>query len=94
MGTFSNSLALAATLLATIAFIPQQANAERVCRQDCVGPICKEKCVESGDRDHAKIRTEGRDHDQIRTEGRSNRSRDRNPDVELKTPGVGVEIGR
>jgi hypothetical protein len=79
-------------LLATIALIPQQAAAERVCRQDCVGPVCKERCVESRDRD--------RDHDQIRTEGRSDRSRDRedrrdrNPGVELKAPGVGVEIGR
>jgi hypothetical protein len=88
MRTLSNSLAVAATLLATIAFIPQQANAERVCRQDCVGSVCKEKCVES------------RDRDQIRTEGRSDRSRDRedsrdrNPGVELKAPGVGVEIGR
>jgi hypothetical protein len=100
MGTFSNSLALAATLLATIAFIPQQANAERVCRQDCVGPVCKEQCVESRDRDRDQIRTESRDHDQIETEGRSDRgkdredSRDRNPGVELKAPGVGVEIGR
>ena len=100
MRTLSNSLVVAATLLATIAFIPQQANAERVCRQDCVGPVCKERCVESRDRDHDKIRIEGRDHDQIRTEGRSDRSRhredsrDRNPGVELKAPGVGVEIGR
>jgi len=90
MRTLSNSLAVAATLLATVAFIPQQANAERVCRQDCVGPVCKENCVESRDRDH----------DQIRTEGRSDRSKDRedskdrNPGVELKAPGVGVEIGR
>ena len=94
MRTLLNSLAITATLLATIALIPQRANAERVCRQDCVGPVCKEKCVESRDRDR------DRDHDQIRTEGRSDRSRhredskDRNPGVELKVPGVGVEIGR
>jgi hypothetical protein len=102
MRTLSNSLVVAATLLATIAFIPQQANAERVCRQDCVGPVCKERCVETRDRDrdHDQIRIEGRDRDQIRTEGRSDRSRqredsrDRNPGIELKAPGVGVEIGR
>jgi hypothetical protein len=92
--TLPNCLAVAATLLTMIAFLPQPANAERVCRQDCVGPVCKEQCVESRDRDR------DHDHDQIRTEGRSDRnrdredSRDRNPGVELKAPGVGVEIGR
>jgi hypothetical protein len=33
--------------VATAAFIPQTANAERVCRQDCVGPVCQERCVET-----------------------------------------------
>ena len=81
-------------MLTTIAFTPQQANAERVCRQDCVGSVCKENCVESRDRDHDKIRTEGRsDRSKDREDNRED-SRDRNPGVELKAPGVGVEIGR
>jgi Ni/Co efflux regulator RcnB len=92
MKALLGTIAVAATVLTTIAFIPQQANAERVCRQECVGPVCKETCVESRDRD--------RDRDQIRTDGRDDRrerredSRDRNPGVELRAPGVGVEIGR
>jgi hypothetical protein len=51
MRTLLGSLAIAATVAATIGFIPEQASAERVCRQDCVGPVCKERCVESSDRD-------------------------------------------
>ena len=90
MKALLSTLAVAATVLTTIAFIPQQANAERVCRQECVGPVCKETCVESRDRDRDQIRTDGRND---RSERREN-SRDRNPGVELKAPGVGVEIGR
>jgi Ni/Co efflux regulator RcnB len=92
MKTLLGTVVVAATVLTTIAFIPQQASAERVCRHECVGPVCKETCVESRDRD--------RDRDEIRTDGRNDRSerredsRDRNPGVELKAPGVGVEIGR
>jgi len=92
MRTLLNTLAVAATVATTIAFIPQQASAERVCRQECVGPVCKERCVESRDRD--------RDRDQIRTEGRDDRRgrredrRDRDPGVEIRAPGIGVEIGR
>ena len=94
MRTLLNSLAITATLLATIALIPQRANAERVCRQYCVGSVCKENCVESRDRDHDKIRTEDRsDRSKDREDNRED-SRDRNPGVEMKTPGVGVEIGR
>ena len=98
MKALLSTLAVAATVLTTIAFTPQQANAERVCRQECVGPVCKETCVESRDGDRDRDRD--RDRDQIRTDGRGDRSerrensRDRNPGVELKVPGVGVEIGR
>ena len=93
MRALSNTLAVAATLLATIAFIPQQANAERVCRQECVGPVCKEQCVESRDRDRDQIRTEGRGErrEEIREDRREQK---REPGVELRVPGVGVEIGR
>jgi hypothetical protein len=42
-----NSLAVATVVVAAAAFIPQIANAERVCRQDCVGPVCQERCVET-----------------------------------------------
>ena len=90
MRTLSSTLVVAATLLATIAFIPQQASAERVCRQECVGPVCQERCVESSDRD--QIRTDGRER---REENRDDRrEQKREPGVEVKVPGVGVEIGR
>jgi len=42
-----SSLAVATIVIAAAAFIPQPAAAERVCRQDCVGPVCQERCVET-----------------------------------------------
>jgi hypothetical protein len=86
-----STLAVAAATVATIAFIPQQASAERVCRQECTGPVCQERCVESSDRDRDQIRTEGRG--ERREENRDDRREQRRePGVELKVPGVGVEI--
>lgn len=93
MRTLLGSLAIAATVAATIAFIPEQASAERVCRQDCVGPVCKERCVESSDRDRDQIRTDGRAERREENRG-DRREQKREPGVELKVPGVGVEIGR
>ena len=84
-----NSLAIAAVAMATTALLPQQASAERVCRQECSGPVCQEKCVETTDRDRERVTIEGRgDRREERREER------REPGVELKVPGVGVEIGR
>jgi hypothetical protein len=93
MRALLNTLAVAATALTTIAFIPQQASAERVCRQDCVGPVCTERCVESSDRDRDQIRTEGRGERREDNRG-DRRAQRREPGVELRVPGVGVEIGR
>jgi hypothetical protein len=84
-----NSLAIAATVVAATALIPQTASADRVCRQECVGPICQERCVESegrGDR-----REERRDERERREERREER-RDRGPGIELRIPGP--DIGR
>lgn len=77
--------------------LTQPAAAERVCKQECVGPVCSEKCVESG----PSVRIET-DHD--RTVGRGGRERDgvviererrdRERGIELRTPGVNVEIGK
>jgi hypothetical protein len=78
--------------LATTALIPQ-AKADRVCRQECSGPVCTEKCVETTDRDRERIIIEGRgDRREERREDR--REENREPGIELKAPGVGVEIGR
>jgi hypothetical protein len=83
------SLAVAAVAVAATALIPQTAGAERVCRENCVGPVCQERCVETegrGDR-----RREGREERRgERFEGRQ----ERRPGVEIRAPGVEVEVGR
>jgi hypothetical protein len=92
MRTLSGTLAVAAAVVATIAFIPQQASAERVCRQECVGPVCQERCVESSDRDRDQIRTDGRGERREENRREDRRDERREPGVEFKVPGVGVEI--
>jgi hypothetical protein len=89
MRTLLATFALAAATVTTIAFIPQQASAERVCRQECAGPVCQERCVESSNRDREEIRTEGRG--ERREENRDDRrEQKREPGVELKVPGVEI----
>ena len=85
------TLGIAVLAMATSALIPQQASAERVCRQECSGPVCTEKCVETTDRDRERITIEGRGD---RREERREERREREPGVEFRVPGVGVEIGR
>lgn len=85
-----NSLAIAATVVVATALIPPTASADRVCRQECVGPVCQERCVESegrGDR-----REERRDERDERREERREERRDRGPGIELRIPGP--DIGR
>lgn len=38
-------ISLVAALLGTVALV-QPADAQRTCRQDCVGPICSEQCTD------------------------------------------------
>jgi hypothetical protein len=86
-----SSVAIAVTVVATTALF-SEAKAERVCRQECSGPVCKEQCVETTDRDRERITIEGRGD--RREEHRDDRREEkREPGVELKVPGVGVEIG-
>ncbi len=77
-----NSFAIAATVIGAAALLSLPAQAERVCKQECSAGVCKEQCVETQDRD--------RDH--VIIEHREERHDDR-PGIELKAPGVGVEIG-
>ena len=79
-----STLAIAAVALGMTALAPSTASAERVCKQVCKGSVCKEECVESTVRE--RITTEGRDH-------RRDERREDRPGIELKAPGVGVEIG-
>jgi hypothetical protein len=76
-----NSLAIAATLIGTAALLSPPAQAERVCKQECSAGVCKEQCVETKDRDR-----------DVTIEHREERHEDK-PGIELRAPGVGVEIG-
>lgn len=78
------TLAVAAVALGTTALAPSAASAEHVCKQVCKGAVCEEECVETTVRE--RITTEGRD--QRREEHHEDR-----PGIELKAPGVAVEIG-
>jgi hypothetical protein len=86
---------LAAALLSTVALV-QPADAQRVCRQDCVGPICSERCTENSgaviiERDrHSTDGRVVREPDVVIEE----RRRRRDPAIELRAPGVDIEIGR
>jgi hypothetical protein len=87
-------LAMAATVAATAALIPQKASADRVCRQECSGPACQERCVETEGRGGQREGREGReDRREHRYEDRDER-RGRGPGIELRVPGGGIEIGR
>jgi hypothetical protein len=89
----AHSLALAVAV-AGLALITLPASAQRVCNQNCVGPVCNEQCVESSrDRDITVGRGRARDRDVIIEE---RRYRDREPGVEIRRsrPGVEIEIGR
>jgi hypothetical protein len=87
-----NTLSVAALAVAATALITQTASAERVCRQDCVGPVCQERCVETEGRGD---RREGReDRREDRREERLEVRPDRRPGIELRAPGVEIEVGR
>jgi hypothetical protein len=89
-----NILAITAAAAATAALIPQKASADRVCRQECSGPICQERCVETEGRGGQREGREGReDRREHRYEDRDER-RGRGPGIELRVPGGGIEIGR
>jgi hypothetical protein len=92
-----NAFGIAATVVAMTALIPQQAGAQRVCQQECVGPVCQERCVETSDRDRirAERREERRDEErrEDRREERREERRDQSPGIELRVPGVGIEVG-
>ena len=88
-----NILSIAATMASAALLIPQKANADRVCQQECVGPVCQERCVE---RESRRESWEGRE---TREERRDRRYEERDEGrgqggVELRVPGGGIEIGR
>ena len=77
---------LAVAAVAAVASIPQMTSAaERVCRETCVAGVCKERCVETEGRGGRRF--EGRER-----EDRIEIRRERRPGIELRAPGVDVEV--
>jgi hypothetical protein len=80
-----NMFAIVVTLAATAALTSQKANADRVCRQQCVGPICEERCTETDGRGD---RYEGRGDRERLGERRGHEQReerhDENREIELR----------
>ena len=79
-----------ALAMAASAVLSLPASADRICRQDCIGPLCNKNCVHR-DRD-ITVGRGVRDRDVTIEE----RRRVREPGVEIRRsrPGVGVEIER
>jgi hypothetical protein len=90
---FSNILAIAATVTVTAILIPQNVSADRLCRQECSGPVCQERCVET---EGSGGQREGRRWHGVRPEQRyeDRDERRRSPGIELRVPGGTVGIGR
>jgi hypothetical protein len=86
-----NILAIAGTVVVTAAAVPQTANADRVCRQECVGPVCQERCFEDSDR---RGEREGAERRENREGMQRHEERDRGPGIDLRVPGVRIDVGR
>jgi hypothetical protein len=69
----------AAAVLTTTMLLAAPASADRVCKKVCSEGSCRTTCVERNDRLYMR----DRDYDHHRR-----------PGVELRGPGVGVDIGR
>jgi hypothetical protein len=82
-----------AVAVAGSAMLSLPASAQRVCNENCVGPVCNRQCV---DRDRDLTVGRGvRDRDVVIEE----RRRYREPGIELRErgrnrPGVDIEVGR
>jgi hypothetical protein len=88
------TLILVAGTAATLAFIPQAANAEKVCKEVCSAGVCRQDCIETegrGDRREG-VREERRED--RREDRREERREERKPGVELRVPGVDLQLGR
>ena len=84
------SLILVAGTAATLAFIPQAANADKVCKEVCSAGVCRQDCIETEGRGD---RREGVREDR-REDRREERREERKPGVELRVPGVDLQLGR
>jgi hypothetical protein len=77
------------------ALLSLPASAERVCNQNCVGPLCNEQCTKRTPDVDVTVGRERRDRDKVIIEERNRRT---GPDVEIgkeeRRPGVDIEVGR
>ena len=87
------SLAFAAAAVVSVAFVPQTASADKVCHEECARGVCRQECVET----EGRGREDRAEHREDRREGRGEERREERregPGVELRLPGVGIEVGR
>jgi hypothetical protein len=87
----SRRLAISVAVTAFGALVPQMASAERVCRQECAGPVCQERCVETDGRAGREGRERFEERREERREERFEDRRDRGPGIELRVPGIEIE---
>jgi hypothetical protein len=83
----------AASLAAASLLLPQTASADTICREECVGPVCSQKCVDTSDRDDRQTIEERREERREMLENREDDRRDE-PKVELRLPSGDVEVRR
>ena len=69
-----------AVLLSATTLLAVPASADRVCHKVCNGDVCRSTCVQRNDRLYMRDRDYYHHH--------------RGPGVELRGPGVGVDVGR
>ena len=83
----------AATTVAAATLLPLLASADTVCRQECRDNVCREVCVEVETQGRADRREQ---RQELREERRDERRDERRgePGIELRVPGVQLEIGR
>ena len=70
--------------LAVAAALSPAANAQRVCKEVCNGPICKQECIETEGR--------GERREERREDRREERREERRPGIELRIPVPDVRI--
>jgi hypothetical protein len=88
--------ALIFAAIAAASTVPSiSASAERVCNQNCIGPLCNEQCTERTPEVDVTVGRERRDREKVIIEERDRRL---GPDVEIRKeerrPGVEIEVGR
>lgn len=77
----------AAAALAVATLVPQAAMADRVCHEECSAGVCRQECITTEDRVE-------RHEDRVERRERYEERRDDRPGVDIRVPGVEVDVGR